>query len=109
MCLFALGFTVGDEDKNERDTEDCTEYRCNNNNILRNGGDNMRDRVMGNIHESVNSGQDMELEDKAERAIIRLNTLRVGSTRSEKEAIDFATECIEVRVRLERFFKERGV
>ena len=97
----------------EGNTKNCgkysTECKHDNNNILHNGGDNMRDCTMGNIHESVNSGQNMELEDKAERAIIRLNTLRVGSTRSEQEAIDFATECIEVRVRLEKFFKERGI
>ena len=93
----------------EGNTKDNTEYKHDSNNILHNGGDNMRDCTMGNIHEPVNSGQDMGLEDKAERAIIRLNTLRAGSTRSEQEAIDFATECIEVRVRLEKFFKERGV
>lgn len=97
----------------EGNTKDCskcsTECKCNNNNILCDGGDNMHDCNMGNIHEPVNSGQDMGLEDKAERAIIRLNTLRTGSTRSEQEAIDFAIECIEVRVRLEKFFKERGV
>lgn len=93
----------------EGNTKDNTECKCNNNNILCDGGDNMRNSTMGNIHEPVNSGQDMGLEDKAERAILRLNTLRTGSTRSEQEAIDFATECIEVRVRLEKFFKERGV
>ena len=109
MCLFALGFTIGSGGKNERDTKDCTKCGCNNSNILRTGGDNMRDRVMGDYNEAINSGQDMGLEDKAEKAIIRLNRLRTGTTRSEQEAIDFATECIEVRMRLEKFFKERGV
>lgn len=93
----------------ERDTEDYNKCKYNSNNILCDGGDNMRDSVMGDTDKSIDSGQDMGLDDKAENAIIRLNTLRVGTTGSEQEAIDFAIECIEVRVRLERFFKERGV
>lgn len=93
----------------ERDTEDCTKCKHNSNNILCDGGDNMCNSVVGNINKPINSGQDMELDDKAGDAINRLNTLRVGTTRSEQEAIDFAIECIEIRIRLERFFKERGV
>ena len=93
----------------ERDTEDYTKCKYNSNNILCDGGNNMCNSVMGDINKPINSGQDMELDDKAGDAINRLNTLRVGTTRSEQEAIDFAIECIEVRVRLERFFKERGV
>lgn len=93
----------------ERNTEDCTKCKYDNNNILCDGGNNMCDSVMGDINKPINSGQDMGLENEAENAITRLNTLRVGTTRLEQEAIDFAIKCIEIRVRLEKFFKEREV
>ena len=109
LAIVLVGIGVVIAHASERNIKDNTKCECDNNSILRDGGDNMRDRVVGDYNESINSGQDMELEDKAERAIIRLNTIRAGATRSEVEAIDFATECIEVRMRLERFFKERSI
>ena len=94
---------------NERISEKRDNSGHDSMDIHNNRTDSNNNSSMGDVHEPVDCGQDLELDGKAEAAVIRLNSIRAESTHSEQEAIDYAIESICIRVRLEKFFEERGI
>ena len=94
---------------NERISEKRDNSGHDNMDIYNNRADSNNNSSVGDVHEPVDCGQDLELDGEAEAAVIRLNSIRAESTHSEQEAIDYAIESICVRVRLEKFFEERGI
>lgn len=108
ICLFALGFTVGDGDKNERVFKRKLYNDCNICDVHNNNSNNNNSAV-GNIYEPIDCGQDLESNSEAEEAIVRLHNIRTRVTQSDYTAIDYAIESIYVRIRVEQILKERGI
>ena len=94
---------------NERISEKRDNSGHDNMDIHNDRTDSNNNSSVGDVHEPVDCGQDLELDGEAEAAVIRLNSIRAESTHSEQEAIDYAIESICIRVRLEKFFEERGI
>ena len=94
---------------NERISEKRDNSGHDSMDIYNNRTDSNNNSSVGDVHEPIDCGQDLELDGEAEAAVIRLNSIRAESTHSEQEAIDYAIESICIRVRLEKFFEERGI
>lgn len=109
-AFWGLGVATGRTmKKDEGISKKCNNCKHDSNNILHNRNADVHSDTVGDFHEPVDCGQNLELDGEAEEAVIRLNTLRIGLTNSEREAIDYAINCINVKVRLEQFIKEKGL
>lgn len=107
--MFALGTSVGKAmARNERIFEGKL-YDAVNSPTVYDNHSNVSDSTVGSIHEPIDCGQDLERHPEAEEATIRLNYLRTGGSPSEQRAIDYAIDCIAVRIALEDFFERKEI
>lgn len=107
--MFALGTSVGKVmARNERIFEGKL-YDAVNSPTVYDKHSNVSDSTVGSVHEPVDCGQDLERHPEAEEATIRLNYLRTGGSPSEQRAIDYAIDCIAVRIALEDFFERKEI
>jgi len=106
IVFVGIGVAIGRNDKRVHKT---TLRRCDNSSHVCDRAPIMPDNNLGEYHEPVDCGQNLELDPKAEEMTIRLQTMRALANRTEKETIDYAIECVAVRNMLERFFEERSI
>ena len=106
VAFVGIGVIIGRGSKRVHKT---TLRGCNNSSYVCDRAPIVPDNNLGEYHEPVDCGQNLELDPKAEEMTMRLQTMRALANRTEKETIDYAIECVAVRNMLERFFEERGI